>query len=103
MPRLDHSVPVDAVLGTWGNPAVTLREPHDIFSFCRRFPRASGWQAPDDMRAKVYWGFDEEALCVAAEVTDDGIDRHKRTSCLTKSYAFRARLWPRRLTGVGRL
>lgn len=103
MPRLDHSVPVDGVLGKWGNPAVTLSEPHDIFSFCRRFPRSSGWQAPDDMRAKVYWGLDEKALCVAAEVTDDSIDRHKRTSCLTGRHAFRARSISRRLTGVGGL
>lgn len=34
------------------------------------------WQGPEELDAKVYLGWDSEALCVAAEVTDD---RHFNT------------------------
>jgi hypothetical protein len=74
-PLLDRPVRADGVLGEWGNrPMVILAGPGDVFPVGFRLYPVDGrpsWQGPGDMGAKVYWGWDGEALCLAAEVTDD--------------------------------
>ncbi|MEI6148471.1 MAG: SUMF1/EgtB/PvdO family nonheme iron enzyme, partial [bacterium] len=74
MPRLDHAVRADGVLNEWsGRPELVRRSRFQIFPEDRR--RASGrqalWQGPEDLGVKAWWGWDGEALCVAAEVADD--------------------------------
>jgi hypothetical protein len=59
MPRLKHPVRVDGSLEEWGKPALSLTGP------------ANHWKGPQDLSVKVHWGSDGDALCVAAEVTDD--------------------------------
>ena len=55
-----------------------LGEAGDVFPVYRRFApfdyygrSLKPWQGPKDVSAKVYLNSDGEALCVAAEVTDD--------------------------------
>ena len=76
--RLGRPVRADGILDEWGKPLATLSGPADLFPVQNRFSpfESSGrvqkpWQGPEDMSAKVYLGWDGEALCVAAEVTDD--------------------------------
>ena len=59
MPRLRQPVKVDGSLNEWGEPTVGLSGP------------AKHWKGPGDLSVRVHWGSDGEALCVAAEVTDD--------------------------------
>jgi hypothetical protein len=64
----------DGVLDEWDKPLLTLNEPSTIYPvhfrsyslFC-----SDPWRGPEDMSVKAYLGRDSEALCVAAEVTDD--------------------------------
>ena len=83
VPRLDRPVRADGVLEEWGKPLLTLGGPADLFPVYRRFAPfdfygrlLKPWQGPQDLSAKVYLGWDGEALCVAAEVTDE---RHVNT------------------------
>jgi len=69
--RLDRLVRVDGVLDEWSEPALILNRVADVFPVERRFSVDGDWQGPKDLGAKVYFGSDGEALCVAAEVTDD--------------------------------
>jgi len=59
MPRLGHPVRVDGSLEEWDKPALSLSGP------------AKRWKGPQDLSVKVHWGWNDEALCVAAEVIDD--------------------------------
>jgi len=81
--RLDRPVRADGLLDEWGNPLATLSDPADLFPVhCRFAPfdyygrLVRPWQGPKDLSARVYLGSDGEAVCVAAEVTDD---RHFNT------------------------
>ena len=82
-PSADETVPLahmkkpmqaDGVLEEWDKPLLTLNEPSTIYPvhfrsyslFC-----SDPWRGSEDMSVKVYLGRDSEALCVAAEVTDD--------------------------------
>jgi hypothetical protein len=76
--RLKHRARADGLPDEWGEPALTLHGPADLFPVQNRFAPFDyygkllrPWQGPDDLDAKVYLGWDGEALCVAAEVTDD--------------------------------
>jgi len=76
--RLGRPVRADGVLDEWGKPSLTLGGADDVFPVYRRFAPfdyygrlLKPWQGPEDMSAKVYLGWDGEALCLAAEVTDD--------------------------------
>jgi hypothetical protein len=72
--RLKKPMQADGVLDEWDKPLLTLNEPSTIqpahfrsYSlFC-----SDPWRGTEDMSVKVYLGRDSEALCVAAEVTDD--------------------------------
>ncbi len=79
MPRLPQTLRADGLLSAWTNqPALVRRSLNQIFPAERR--RASGpqawWQGPADLGVRAWWGWDGEALGVAAEVTDD---RHVNT------------------------
>ena len=81
--RLPRPARPDGVLDEWGKPAIVLRGPADLFPVFNRFVPfdyygclLQPWRGPRDLGAKVYSGWDGEALCVAAEVTDD---RHFNT------------------------
>ena len=81
--RLPRPARADAVLNEWGKPPLTLNGPADLFPVHNRFEPfdyygrlLKPWQGPVDLSAKVYLGWDGEALCLAAEVTDD---RHSNT------------------------
>jgi len=76
--RLDRPVRADGLLDEWDNPLATLSDPADLFPVhCRFAPfdyygrLVRPWQGPRDLSARVYLGSDGEALCMAAEVTDD--------------------------------
>ena len=76
--RLGRPVHADGVLDEWGKPSLTLGGADDVFPAYRRFAPfdyygrlLKPWQGPGDVSAKVYLGWDGEALCVGAEVTDD--------------------------------
>jgi len=74
MPRLAQAVTVDGVLGEWaGKPTLTRSSLFQIVPEDRRRPtgRQAPWQGPEDLSVKAWWGVDGDALCVAAEVTDD--------------------------------
>jgi len=81
--RLSRPVRADGVLDEWPRPVLTLGGPADLFPvFCRFVPfdyygrLLKPWQGPGDLDARVHLGWDGEALCMAAEVTDD---RHFNT------------------------
>ena len=76
--RLARAMRADGALGEWDKPLSVLRGPEDLYPerFRQPLPKGSGedaasWQGDKDLGAKVYLGRDGEALCVAAEVTDD--------------------------------
>jgi hypothetical protein len=69
--RLDHGVRVDGVLDEWAKPSVTLRGPDNVGKPSPGH-HCGSWKGPDDMTTKVHWGWDQQALYLAAEVTDDG-------------------------------
>ena len=64
----------DGVLDEWDKPLLTMNEPSTIYPvhfrsyslFC-----SDPWRGVEDLSVKAYLGRDSEALCVAAEVTDD--------------------------------
>jgi len=62
---------VDGALDEWGEPSVTLRGPDDVGKPSPGH-HCGSWKGPDDMTVKVHWGWDQQALYLAAEVTDDG-------------------------------
>ncbi len=72
--RMKKPMQADGVLDEWDKPLLALNEPSTIYPvyfrsyslFC-----ADPWRGPEDMSVKAYLGRDSEALCVAAEVTDD--------------------------------
>jgi len=59
----------------WGKPLATLDDPADVYPVQNRFApnehTRNIWRGPDDTSAKVYLGWDGEALCVGAVVSDD--------------------------------
>ena len=76
--RLARAMRADGVLDEWEKPLAVLSGPDDIFPERFRLPPpadagpdAASWQGPKDLGAKLYLGWDGDALCVAAEVTDD--------------------------------
>ena len=74
--RLKEPLRADGVLDEWGEPkpAVSISSPAFVFPIHLRFPSVFGsdpWGGADDLSAKAYLAWDGEALCVAAEVTDD--------------------------------
>ena len=74
MPRLNRAVRADGILDEWtGRPALVCRSLSRIFPEDSRRPpgRQALWQGPEDLSVKAWWGCDGEALCAAAEVTDD--------------------------------
>jgi hypothetical protein len=74
MPRLTPAVRLDGVLDEWGGrPSLVRRGLAQIFPEDRRRPsgRQVLWQGPEDLGVKAWWGRDDEAICVAAEVADD--------------------------------
>jgi len=74
MSRLGQALRVDGALGEWtGKPSMVRRSLNQLFPEDRRRPpgRQVLWQGPEDLGVKAWWGWDGEALCVAAEVTDD--------------------------------
>ena len=79
MPRLKHAVRVDGALDEWNErPCMVRCALFQIYPEDRR--RSCGsrvlWRGPDDLGVKAWWGWDGEALCMAAEVADD---RHFNT------------------------
>ena len=83
--RLKRPARADGLPADWGKPVIVLSGPADLFPVHARFvpfdyygQLLNPWQGPADLGAKVYLGWDDEALYVAAEVTDD---RH----CSTKT------------------
>jgi len=79
IPRLKHAVRVDGALDEWKErPCMVRRALFQIYPDDRR--RSCGsrilWRGPDDLGVRAWWGWDGEALCVAAEVADD---RHFNT------------------------
>jgi len=81
--RLASPVRAAGLLDQRGKPALALSGPVNLFPvYCRFVPfdyygrPLTPWRGPEDMDAKVYLAWDAEALCVAAEVTDD---RHFNT------------------------
>jgi formylglycine-generating enzyme required for sulfatase activity len=72
--RMKKPMQADGVLDEWDKPLLTLNEPSTIYPvhfrsyslFC-----SDPWRGVEDMSVKAYLGRDSEALCVAAEVTDD--------------------------------
>jgi hypothetical protein len=78
MPRVKNPIRVDGVLEEWiGRPALVRRSLQAVHL---ENPHLGGaraiWQGPADLSVRAWWGWDGEALCVAAEVTDD---RHFNT------------------------
>jgi hypothetical protein len=78
VPRLDRGVRADGVLEEWDERALNLGEAGDVFPVYRRFAPfdyygrpLKPWHGPKDVSAKMYFGSDGEAFCMAAEVTDD--------------------------------
>ncbi|MBS3763026.1 MAG: hypothetical protein KGZ25_06955, partial [Planctomycetes bacterium] len=67
IPRLADGIEVDGRLEEWGEPALTLQDREDVFSEDRR----DQWEGPEDYSARLWWGWDGETLCLAAEVMDD--------------------------------
>jgi hypothetical protein len=89
MPRVKNPVRIDGVLEEWIGPAseqstvqgrasLVRRSLQDVYPLQSRHPVGGRaiWQGPDDLSVRAWWGWDGEALCVAAEVTDD---RHFNT------------------------
>jgi len=68
--RLAHRVRVDGSLGEWGEPSLILRGPDDVGKPAPGH-HCGPWKGPEDMAVKVHWGWDKEALYLAAEVTAD--------------------------------
>jgi hypothetical protein len=80
MPRLDRAIRADGDLNEWTNKSAMIRrELSRLFPEDRRHPpgREALWQGPDDCSVKAWWGWDGEALGVAAEVTDDRHCNHQ--------------------------
>jgi hypothetical protein len=75
IPRLGHAVRVDGALDEWGKPSLTLQGPDDVGKPSPGH-HCGPWRGPDDMTVKAHWGWDKEALYLAAQVTDD---RHRNT------------------------
>ncbi|MBM4143062.1 MAG: DUF4838 domain-containing protein [Lentisphaerae bacterium] len=74
MPHLKHAVRVDGKLDEWNErPSMVRRALFQMYPEDRRRTCGSRvlWRGPDDLGVKAWWGWDGEALCVAAEVADD--------------------------------
>ena len=87
MPRMAQAVRADGVLNEWlgspdeaeqSRPSLVRRSLFQVYPEDSRRPpgRRVLWQGPQDLGVSVWWGSDGEALCVAAEVSDD---RHFNT------------------------
>jgi len=99
IPRLDRPFRADGAPGELGKPLATLSGPVDLFPVYRRFAPfdyyrrlLKPWQGPGDMSAKVYLGWDGEALCVRAEVTDDRHFNTKTGDSISSGDALKMRL-----------
>jgi hypothetical protein len=68
--RLAKPAQIDGVLDEWKDPIATLDKADYVFPVQTRFD-GTPWQGGIDPCVKLYLGWDGEALCVAAEVTDD--------------------------------
>lgn len=67
-------------LSTLNKPLATMASAEDVFpenarSVVPNQPRTL-WQGPEDVSARIYLGWDGEAVCIGAEVTDD---QHQNT------------------------
>jgi hypothetical protein len=72
--RMKQPMKPDGVLDEWGSPTVVINDASVIYPTLQRTPSmhtTDPWRGPADLSAKVYLGWDGEALCIAAEVTDD--------------------------------
>lgn len=76
--RLARAMRADGTLTEWDKPVATLRGPDDLYPerFRQPPPKEAGddtafWQGDKDLSAKVYLGWDADALCVAVEAADD--------------------------------
>jgi len=88
MPRLTQAVRIDGDLDEWGKapkapqeafdtlpgrPSLVRRSLFQVYPEDRRRPpgRQLLWEGPEDLGVRAWWGSDGDALCLAAEVTDD--------------------------------
>jgi len=75
--RLSKPVKIDGVMeeDEWGKSLFSIGGPEDIFPTDRRAQGASDgattWSGYDDLGARVYLGWDDEALYMAVKVEDD--------------------------------
>ena len=76
--RLARAMRADGVLDEWEKPLAVLNGLEDLFPERFRLPPpeeagedAASWQGDKDLGAKVYLGWDGDALCVAVEASDD--------------------------------
>jgi len=72
--RMKQPMRPDGVLDEWGEPVVIIQDATTLYPTHLRYPSihcADPWRGPADMSIKSFLGWDGEALCIAAEVTDD--------------------------------
>jgi hypothetical protein len=76
--RLARAMRADGTLEEWDAPTAVLNAPDDIFPERFRAPPpakagegAAYWKGPADLSARMYLGWDNDALCAAFAVTDD--------------------------------
>jgi hypothetical protein len=72
--RMKQPMQPDGKLNEWGTPTAIIDTAALIYPTHMRTPSlhtSDPWRGPSDLSIKAYLGWDGEALCIAAEVTDD--------------------------------
>jgi hypothetical protein len=72
--RMKQPMQPDGKLNEWGAPTAIIDTAAVIYPTHMRTPSlhtSDPWRGPSDLSIKAYLGWDGEALCIAAEVTDD--------------------------------